>query len=114
MQRIEGDALRGHLEKLILAVLERGEAHGLEIIRRLETAGSGALVLKEGTLYPALYRMEDSGLVKAEWEDSPERKRGPRRRIYRLTPKGKRKLSASREQFQEFVTVIGGILGATV
>jgi PadR family transcriptional regulator PadR len=113
MQRIEGDALRGHLEKLILAVLERGVAHGLEIIRRLETAGSGALVLKEGTLYPALYRMEDSGVVKAEWEDSPERKRGPRRRVYRLSSKGKRKLEQSRLQFQEFVTVIGGILGAT-
>jgi len=113
MQRIEGDALRGHLEKLILAVLQRGAAHGLEIIRRLETAGSGALVLKEGTLYPALYRMEDSGLVKAEWEDSPERKRGPRRRVYRLSSKGNRKLEQSRMQFQEFVTVIGGILGAT-
>ena len=113
MQKIEGDALRGHLENLILAVLARGEAHGLEIIRRLETAGSGALILKEGTLYPALYRMEDNGLVKAEWEDTPERTRGPRRRIYRLSPKGKKKLAKSREQFQEFVMVIGGILGAT-
>jgi len=101
------------LENLILAVLERGEAHGLEIIRRLETAGSGALTLKEGSLYPALYRMEESGLVKAAWEDNEARGRGPRRRMYRLSPKGKRKLEKSREQFQEFVAVIGGILGAT-
>jgi PadR family transcriptional regulator PadR len=113
MQRIEGDALRGHLENLILAVLERSEAHGLEVLRRLEAAGCGALALKEGTLYPALYRMEESGLIKAEWEDNTQRTRGPRRRIYRLSPKGKKKLAKSREQFQEFVTVIGGILGAT-
>jgi PadR family transcriptional regulator PadR len=112
MQSISGDSLRGHLESLVLSVLERGPAHGLEVIRRLELAGCGALKLKEGTLYPALYRMEESRLLKAEWEDTPERQRGPRRRIYRLTPKGKRQLAAGRKEWQEFVTVIGGILGA--
>src|SRR5262245_22204167 len=112
MQNIKGDALRGHLEKLVLAVLERGPAHGLEVLKRLEAAGSGALSLKEGSLYPALYRMEAGGLLKADWEDNAERIRGPRRRIYRLTPKGKKQLVASREEFQQFVQVIGGILGA--
>ena len=112
MQSISGDSLRGHLESLVLSVLERGPAHGLEVIRRLELAGCGALKLKEGTLYPALYRMEEGRLLKAEWEDTPERQRGPRRRIYRLTPKGKRQLAAGRKEWQEFVTVIGGILGA--
>jgi DNA-binding PadR family transcriptional regulator len=113
MQRIQGDALRGHLENLVLAVLERGPAHGLEVLRRLELAGAGALTLKEGTLYPALYRLEASGLVRADWEDTPERTRGPRRRIYRLTPKGKRQLARGRAAFHDFVEVIGGILGAT-
>jgi DNA-binding PadR family transcriptional regulator len=113
MQKIERDVLRGHLENLILAVLARGEAHGLEVLRRLETAGCGTLTLREGTLYPALYRLEDSRLVKARWEDNSERTRGPRRRIYRLTARGKRQLNRSREQFQEFVHVVGGILGAT-
>jgi PadR family transcriptional regulator len=113
MQRIQGDALRGHLEKLILSVLERGPGHGLEVLRRIEAAGCGALTLKEGTLYPALYRLEEGGLLKAEWEDNAERTRGPRRRIYRLTPKGKRQLAKSREEFQQFVEIIGGILGAT-
>src|SRR6478735_5976379 len=87
MQRIEGDALRGHLENLILAVLERGEAHGLEVLRRLETAGCGALSLKEGTLYPALYRLEENGSVKAQWEDNAERARGPPQRIWRCASK---------------------------
>ena len=105
--------MRGHLENLILAVLARSEAHGLEILRRLETAGCGALALKEGTLYPALYRMEANGLLKAAWEDNAERIRGPRRRIYRLTTKGKRQLTKGRAEFREFAHVIGGILGAT-
>jgi|SRR5436190_6593904 len=113
MQRIERDALRGQLENLILAVLERGEAHGMEVLRRLETAGCGALTLREGTIYPALYRLEKNGLAQAQWEDNDKRTRGPRRRIYHLTPKGKQQLTKSREQFQEFVHVIGGILGAT-
>lgn len=123
MPNIQRDTLRGHLESLVLAVLERGPAHGLEVIRRLEAAASGSLTLKEGTLYPALYRMEAAGLVEAEWEDdSRERRgteghgtsrRGPRRRIYRLTTKGKRQLARGREEFVEFVQVIGGILGAT-
>ena len=123
MPNIERDTLRGHLESLVLAVLERGPAHGLEVIRRLEMAASGSLKLKEGTLYPALYRMEAAGLVEAEWEDDSQdrrappgqgtSRRGPRRRIYRLTTKGKRQLARGREDFAQFVQVIGGILGAT-
>ena len=123
MQSIQRDTLRGHLASLVLAVLERGPAHGLEVIRRLDIAGQGSLALKEGTLYPALYRMEAGGLVEAEWEDSTQgrqekgrpgaSRRGPRRRIYRLTTKGKRQLARGREEFREFVQVIGGILGAT-
>ena len=61
MDSINGDMLRGHLETLVLSVLERGEAHGMEILRRLEVAASGVLRLKEGSLYPALYRLEAAG-----------------------------------------------------
>lgn len=111
MATITGDALRGHLEPLILSALRDREAHGFEILRRLEAAGSGALRLKEGSLYPALYRLEEAGMVKAAWEDSGERRRGPRRRIYRLTPKGRRRLDAARGEFQQFTTIIGSILG---
>lgn len=112
MQPIGGDALRGHLATMILSVLERGEAHGFEVWRRLEDAGRGALKLKEGSLYPALYRLEKHGLVKAQWEKGNDERRGPRRRIYRLTPKGKRHLSAGRQQWQHFASVIGRIVGA--
>ena len=111
MQIITGDNLRGHLESMILAALARGDAHGFEILKRLEAAGSGALKLKEGSLYPALYRLEHAGLVSAAWEIAPAR-RGPRRRIYRLTSKGGKRLHAARDEFQQFVRILGGILGA--
>ena len=112
MATIHGDKLRGHLEALILAALERGEAHGLEILRRLDEAGCGLLRLKEGSLYPALYRLEAAGEVAADWEDEPHGRRGARRRIYRLTTKGKRKLAAGRDEWQSFARILGGILGA--
>src|SRR5271168_4952599 len=113
MSSINGDALRGHLETLALSALRHGEAHGFEILRRLEEAGSGALKLKEGSLYPALYRMEAAGLIKGAWEDGASTRRGPRRRIYRLTQKGRRRFDVARSEFQQFVITMGGILGAS-
>ena len=76
MDAIHGDKLRGHLEMLILATLERGKAHGLEILRRLEVGGCGLLRLKEGSLYPALYRLEEGREIKAAWEEEPHGRRG--------------------------------------
>ena len=107
---IDGDKLRGHLETLVLATLERGEAHGLEILRRLELGGCGLLKLKEGSLYPALYRLEAAGEVAAAWEQEHKGRRGARRRIYRLTPKGSRKLRRGRGEWQTFVSTLGQIL----
>ena len=112
MEAIHGDKLRGHLESMILSTLERGEAHGLEILRRLDEAGCGLLRLKEGSLYPALYRLEAAGEVKAVWEPAPHGRRGARRRIYCLTAKGQRKLDAGRAEWRQFVRILGGILGA--
>src|SRR5580704_16686705 len=112
MDAINGDKLRGHLETMILSTLEQGEAHGLEILRRLDESGCGLLRLKEGSLYPALYRLEAAHEVKAVWEPAPHGRRGARRRIYQLTTKGQRKLDAGRAQWQQFVRVLGAILGA--
>jgi DNA-binding PadR family transcriptional regulator len=112
MEAISGDKLRGHLEMLILATLERGEAHGLEILRRLEVNGCGLLRLKEGSLYPALYRLEEAGEIAASWEKETHGRRGARGRIYRLTTKGHRKLAEGRAEWQAFVVTLSGILGA--
>jgi PadR family transcriptional regulator, regulatory protein PadR len=113
MEAINGDKLRGHLETMVLSSLEQGEAHGLEILRRLEEAGCGLLRLKEGSLYPALYRLEAAGEVTAVWESEPHGRRGARRRIHSLTAKGRRKLDAGRAEWQQFARVLGGILGAS-
>jgi DNA-binding PadR family transcriptional regulator len=113
MEATNGGKLRGHLEAMVLSTLERGEAHGLEIVRRLEEAGCGLLRLKEGSPYPALYRLEAAGEVKAVREAEPHGRRGARRRIYSLTGKGQRKLNEGRVEWQQFVHIIGGILGAT-
>lgn len=113
MQNINGDQLRGHLETLVLSALESGEAHGLEIVKRLDAAGSGALKLKEGSLYPALYRLDQAGLIKGKWEGENTGRRGARRRIYRLTRKGKRQLTQGRQEWTDFVRVMNSVLGAS-
>ena len=97
---------------MVLSTLARGEAHGLEILRRLDEAGCGLLKLKEGSLYPALYRLEAAGEVKAVWEEETHGRKGARRRIYRLTTKGERKLNQGRIEWQQFAYIVGGILGA--
>lgn len=114
MLKITGDKLRGHLEIMVLSSLKQGEAHGLEIVKRLEAAGSGALKLKEGSLYPALYRLEQAGYVKAQWEGEGSGRRGARRRLYNLTAKGKRQLAQGQQEWTEFVTVMSNILGVPV
>lgn len=109
---LSGAQLRGHLDTMALAALEEGEAHGFEVLRRLERDGCGVLRLKEGSLYPALYRLEERGCVKARWEENPGGRRGPARKVYRLTPKGRRELQRGREDWARFVSVIGSIVGA--
>jgi DNA-binding PadR family transcriptional regulator len=112
MTEIQGNLLRGHLDTLVLSVLKQAEAHGFEVLRRLEERGAGALRLKEGTLYPVLYRLEDAGLIAGKWEDGQRARRGPRRRVYRITSRGSRELARRRQHWQHFVSVIGGIVNA--
>jgi PadR family transcriptional regulator, regulatory protein PadR len=112
MKPIDGDHLRGHLTSLVLATLETEAAHGWDIWRRLEAAGQGALRLREGSLYPALYRLEAEGLVTAQWESGETARRGARRRVYRLTGKGRRRLAAARGEWRQFVAVLSAALGA--
>ncbi len=108
---IQGNQVRGHLETMILSILEREESHGFDIVKRLDLAGEGALKLKEGTIYPVLYRLEEAGLLKAKWEENDSGRRGPRRKIYSLTNKGRKQLAAGRTEWNAFVDVVGGIVG---
>lgn len=112
MSTIKGDLLRGHLETMILSVLERGEGHGLAILRRLEEAGCGLLKLREGSLYPALYRLEEAGLITARTEKAVQGQRGAPRQVYRLSNRGRKFLAQARTEWTHFVQVVGAIVGA--
>ena len=112
MESIDGNVLRGHLEALILARLERGPAHGFEIMKRLDEEGRGALALKEGTVYPILYRLEKGRHVRAAWDADTAASGGPRRRVYHITARGKRELAARRRQWEHFVATVGRMIEA--
>lgn len=113
MKNVSGDSLRGHLDLIVLAALEQGAAHGFEIMQRLDTRSQGALHLKEGTLYPVLYRLERQGLLESAWDESAEPKRGPRKRIYKLTKSGKKDLAKRRNDWSQFVSTVGNIVEAS-
>ena len=106
------DLPQGTLDLLILRSLSLGPRHGWAISQRIQQVSKEVLRVQQGSLYPALYRMEKSGLVKARWDDKAKG-RGPRRRVYRLTPKGRRQLQQGRQEWNHFVTVIGPIVGVT-
>jgi DNA-binding PadR family transcriptional regulator len=113
MKPIDSNQLRGHLDSLVLAALEREPAHGWDICRRLEHNSSSALKVKEGSVYPSLYRLERERLIAGRWEKQELPRRGPRRRIYCLTPRGRRHLAVARTEWREFTSVIGTLLGAS-
>lgn len=114
MSSINGDKLRGHLETVVLSCLERSDAHGLELLRRIESTGNGLLRLKEGSLYPALYRLEASGHIVGQVDQTPTGCRGAKRRVYRLTAKGKRRLQADRNEWQTFTRVLGSLIEGAI
>ncbi|MGO9258437.1 MAG: PadR family transcriptional regulator [Bryobacteraceae bacterium] len=85
-----GDQLQGALELLILKTLQRGSNHGFGITLHVETVSSGLLRLEEGSLYPALHRLEKLKLVRGEWRQTDKARRA---RFYTLTPAGRRRLA---------------------
>ena len=89
---------RGTAELAILSVLEAGSLHGYEIARRIDRHTRGELCFTLASLYPLLYRMEQRGWIRGVWETSPS---GRRRRAYRLTPSGKKKLAPLRQEWSE-------------
>jgi PadR family transcriptional regulator PadR len=105
---MKADTLRGHLDALLLAVLDGRKLHGYAIIEALQLRSDGALELPTGTVYPALRRLERAGWLASEWDVVSGRKR----RTYHLTRSGERALAAERTEWREFTTVIGGVLGA--
>ena len=102
------DLLRAALEPVVLEVIATGATYGYEIARAIQQHSEGQLCAQEGTLYPALHRLEKQGLLKAQWKTSPE---GRRRKHYALTSAGRRRQEALRAEWASFSKTIGRILG---
>lgn len=101
------ELLKGHLDGLLLAVLEPGPQHGYAVIEALRTGSDGALDLPTGTIYPALHRLERAGLITSDWQTVG----GRRRRSYHLTPSGHAALGEQRAIWDQFSAAVTAVLG---
>lgn len=98
--------LKGHLDGLILAVVSREPVHGYAVIESLKARSGGELALPEGTVYPALHRLEADGLLSSRWSVVG----GRRRRVYSITKRGRTQLDESRERWRVFANTIEAVL----
>jgi DNA-binding PadR family transcriptional regulator len=101
------DALNGQLDALILATVADDPAHGYAILQRLKLRSSGAFDLAEGTIYPALHRLERDGLLSSAWSAAS----GRRRRVYSVTRGGRAALQARRREWRQFARAVEAVLG---
>ncbi len=101
------DNLQGALELLVLKILRRGPAHGYSIASTIELISDDVLRVEEGSLYPALHRMTESGLLRADWRMSDA---GRRARFYGLTAKGRRRLEAEEKRWRGVTAAVAKVL----
>jgi DNA-binding PadR family transcriptional regulator len=100
--------LKGHLDLLLLSVLAGDPAHGYLVVERLRVESEGAFDLPDGTVYPALYRLEASGLISSNWRNHGGRKR----RVYRLTRSGEKALGEYMKDWAEFQGAVQSVMRA--
>jgi len=101
------ERLKGNLDLLLLSVLAAGPAHGYAIISALRDRSEGTFDLPEGTIYPALHRLEDAGLLGSSWAEGDGRKR----RVYGLTDRGVAALASEQGEWLRFVSGVQAVLG---
>jgi PadR family transcriptional regulator, regulatory protein PadR len=101
------DLLQGTLDLLILKTLALGPLHGWGISKRIRERSRDVLQVNQGSLYPALYRLEDRGWIESEWGTSPE---GRRAKFYRLTAAGRKQFAAERTQWRLFAAAVDEVL----
>jgi PadR family transcriptional regulator PadR len=107
MSQTNRELLKGSLDIMLLALLEAEPMYGYQMAKEVQARSARALQLKEGSLYPALHRLERAGLVEGYWQ---HREDGASRRYYRLTPQGRAALPEKREEWQQFVAAVQGVL----
>jgi PadR family transcriptional regulator, regulatory protein PadR len=103
----KSDLVRGTLDMLILRVLSRGEFHGWGIAQKLDQLSKHALRVEEGSLYPALYRMEEKGWLKSEWKMTDK---GQRAKYYSLTRSGNKQLQSEKESWTRMTGIIAQVM----
>jgi PadR family transcriptional regulator, regulatory protein PadR len=103
---MKSEALRGHLDLLLLEILSRGAGHGYAVITTLRDRSGGVLDLTEGAVYPALHRLEDQGLLASDWQPVA----GRRRRIYAVTSSGLEALRGRRRDWRQLASAIEAVL----
>lgn len=102
------DVLQGTLDLLVLKTLDAlGPMHGWGIARRIEQVSEDALALNQGTLYPALVRLQQRGWISASWGTSEKKRRA---RFYTLTQRGRKRLEVEQQNWEQMVTILGRIL----
>jgi PadR family transcriptional regulator PadR len=106
---MKGEPLKGHLDMLLLAALSDAPLHGYAVIERLRERSAGTFDLPEGTIYPALHRLERAGHLGSRWSNAA----GRRRRVYELTPSGVEALQGQRLEWKRFSDGVAAVLGAT-
>ncbi|MGI9641859.1 MAG: PadR family transcriptional regulator [Acidimicrobiia bacterium] len=106
---MRGQALKGHLDLLLLAILADGAQHGYAIIDELRERSEDAFDLPEGTVYPALHRLAKGGYLSSEWTEV----QGRRRRTYQLTDSGRGALGEQRKAWDEFSDAVAMVLKGT-
>ena len=103
---MRSEVLKGHVDFLILATLREGPLHGYGVVEKLRGASDGAFDLAEGTVYPALYRLEAAGLLSSTWTTVG----GRRRRVYQLTKRGRTELARERKEWKAFSLAVEAVV----
>ena len=104
---MKSDTLNGQLDPLILATVAEEPAHGYAVLQRLKERSSGAFDLAEGTIYPALHRLERDGLLSSAWSTDS----GRRRRVYSVTRAGTSALEVRRQEWKHFAVAVEAVMG---
>ncbi|HWZ85375.1 MAG TPA: PadR family transcriptional regulator [Thermoanaerobaculia bacterium] len=106
----KSDLLQGTLDVLVLKTLANGPMHGWGISQRIQQLSEDVLSVNQGSLYPALHRLEEKGWIGAEWGSSENNRRA---RFYNLTRLGRRQLAEETESWERFVAAVGRVLAST-
>lgn len=105
------ELLQGTLDMLILKAVSLGSTHGYGLLLRIQQSSGQTLSIQQGSLYPALYRLEHQGLIESEWGESENKRRA---RFYEITAEGKKRLRSEREEWARLVDAIALVMNTTV